>query len=177
MQNWYHNFYPERPDIVAELQSMAAQLQGHLEEPRLRWKYAWMKPMFGWKAAKWAQMALPQLKASCLRHCDKAMYRLEARGASLATPASHECSSKGLVATDYGDELRPELSRMFDNDRHAPSNLTAAGVAREFRGLAHRRCRSALSIRPRNGAQCRGYFLDMIGGGLRMLFNCRAFLG
>jgi glycosyltransferase involved in cell wall biosynthesis len=86
MQNWYHNFYPERPDIIAELQSIAAQLQGHLEEPRLRWKYAWMKPMFGWKAAKWAQVALPQLKASYLRHCDKAMYRLETRGASLVTP-------------------------------------------------------------------------------------------
>ncbi len=73
MQNWYDNFYPERPDIVAELQALAAQLQGHLETPRLRWKYAWMRPMFGWKAAKWAQEVLPQLKASCFRHCDKAM--------------------------------------------------------------------------------------------------------
>ena len=79
LQNWYDDFYPERPDIVAELQALAAQLQGHLEAPRLRWKYAWMKPMFGWKAAKWAQGTLPQLKASCIRHCDKAMYRLEDR--------------------------------------------------------------------------------------------------
>jgi glycosyltransferase involved in cell wall biosynthesis len=78
LQNWHHHFYPERPDIVEELQSLAAQLRGHLEEPRLRWKYAWMKPMFGWKAAKWAQSALPQIKASCLRQCDEAMYRLEA---------------------------------------------------------------------------------------------------
>jgi glycosyltransferase involved in cell wall biosynthesis len=77
MQNWYHNFYPERPDLVAELQAVAAQLQGRLEEPRLRWKYAWMKPVFGWRAAKWAQTSLPQLKASYSRHCDKAMYRLE----------------------------------------------------------------------------------------------------
>ena len=77
LQTWYHNFYPERSDIVAELQALAAQLQGHLEVPRLRSKYAWMKPMFGWKAAKWAQLALPQLKASCIRRCDKAMYRLE----------------------------------------------------------------------------------------------------
>ncbi|HXZ30764.1 MAG TPA: glycosyltransferase [Terriglobales bacterium] len=77
LQNWYHNFYPERPDIVAELQSLAVQLQGSLEEPRLRWKYAWMKPVFGWKAAKWAQTALPQLKASWIRHCDKAIYRLQ----------------------------------------------------------------------------------------------------
>jgi glycosyltransferase involved in cell wall biosynthesis len=86
LQTWYDNFYPERPDIVAELQSLAGELQGRLEEPHLRWKYAWMKPMFGWKAAKWAQMALPQLKASCLRQCDKAMYRFETRGASLAMP-------------------------------------------------------------------------------------------
>ncbi len=78
MQNWYHNFYPERPDIGEELQVLAAQLGGHLEAPRLRWKYAWMKPIFGWKAAKWAQWALPQVKASCFRHCDKAIHRLEA---------------------------------------------------------------------------------------------------
>lgn len=78
MQTWYHNFYPERPDIMAELQSVAAQLQGRLEEPRLRWKYAWMKPVFGWKAAKWAQTAIPQFKSLCIRYCDKAMYRLEA---------------------------------------------------------------------------------------------------
>jgi glycosyltransferase involved in cell wall biosynthesis len=78
LQNWYHHFYPERPDIVAELQSLAAQLQGDLEEPRLRWKYAWVKPVFGWKAAKWAQTALPQLKASCIRHCDEVIFKLEA---------------------------------------------------------------------------------------------------
>jgi glycosyltransferase involved in cell wall biosynthesis len=78
LQTWYHNFYRERPDIVAELQNLAAQLQGHLEEPNLRWKYAWMKPVFGWKAANWAQSALPQLKASCISHCEMAIYRLEA---------------------------------------------------------------------------------------------------
>jgi glycosyltransferase involved in cell wall biosynthesis len=78
MQNWYHNFYPERPDIGEELQALAAQLQGYLEAPRLRWKYAWMKPIFGWRAAKWAQWALPQFKATCFRHCDKAIHRLEA---------------------------------------------------------------------------------------------------
>jgi glycosyltransferase involved in cell wall biosynthesis len=77
LQTWYDYFYPERPEAVAELQSLASQLQGHLDEPRLRWKYAWMKPVFGWKAAKWAQRALPQIKASCIRHCDKAIYRFE----------------------------------------------------------------------------------------------------
>jgi glycosyltransferase involved in cell wall biosynthesis len=91
MQNWYLNFYPERPDLVAELQGLAAQLQGRLEVPRLRWKYAWMKPVFGWKAAKWAQMALPQMKASLVRQWDKAMYSLEAREAAVSH-ATHATS-------------------------------------------------------------------------------------
>ncbi len=77
MQTWYGTFYPERPDIVADLQALAAQLQGCLEAPRLSWKYAWMKPIFGWNTAKWAQRTIPELKASCMRGCDKAMYRLE----------------------------------------------------------------------------------------------------
>lgn len=74
------DFHPERPDLVAELQSLAAQFQGHLETPRLRWKYAWMKPLLGENAAKSASFALPGLKASVIRSWDKAMYRLEARG-------------------------------------------------------------------------------------------------
>jgi len=82
LQNWYLTFYPERPDLVAELQTLATQLQGRLEVPRLRWKYAWMKPVFGWKTAKWAQTALPLLKSSYLRRWDKAMYRLQAVRAS-----------------------------------------------------------------------------------------------
>jgi glycosyltransferase involved in cell wall biosynthesis len=77
LQNWYHNFYPERPDLAEELQRIAGQLGGHLEEPRLRWKYAWINPIFGLRTAKLAQMVLPQLKASCVRRWDKAMYRLE----------------------------------------------------------------------------------------------------
>ena len=80
MQNWFDNFYPERPDLVAELQALAAELHGHLEVPRLRWKYAWMKPIAGFKAAKRAQMVLPQFKASLVRRWDKIMFNLETRG-------------------------------------------------------------------------------------------------
>ena len=93
MQNWFHNFYPDRPDIVAELQSLAAELGGHLEVPRLRWKYAWMEPIFGLDAAKRAQMVLPQMKASVIRSWDKAMYRLENRKSS--EPAATNVASVG----------------------------------------------------------------------------------
>lgn len=90
LQNWYENFYPERPDLVAEVQNLAAQVHGSVAEPRLRWKFAWMRPLFGWKFAKWAQMALPLYKADFIRRWDKAMYSLENRGSihaqALKTP-------------------------------------------------------------------------------------------
>lgn len=79
---WLDNFYPERPDLVAELQTLAGQLQGQLNAPRLGWKYAWIKPIFGWKAARRAQVMLPQVKASLIRSWDKVMYSLENRGES-----------------------------------------------------------------------------------------------
>ncbi len=77
LRNWYLTFYPERPDIVAEIQSLATELQGRLEAPRLRWKYAWMRPLFGWKVAKWAQCSLPLFKVSWIRYYDKALSSLE----------------------------------------------------------------------------------------------------
>jgi glycosyltransferase involved in cell wall biosynthesis len=79
LQNKSIHFYPERPDIVAELESMAVALKGHLEVPRLRWKFACMEPFLGFEAAKRAQWVLPQLKASLVRRWDKTMYKLEAR--------------------------------------------------------------------------------------------------
>jgi glycosyltransferase involved in cell wall biosynthesis len=74
IRTFYDIFYPERPDLMAELQALAAELEGRLEEPELRWKYAWMKPILGFKVAKRAQMTLPELKASLLRRWDKVMY-------------------------------------------------------------------------------------------------------
>jgi len=79
LQTWLDIFFPERLDAVAELQRLASDLNGRLEDPHLRWKYAWMKPVVGWKAAKWTQSALPLLKASCLRNFDKTIYWLEAQ--------------------------------------------------------------------------------------------------
>ena len=76
LQTWLINFYPERPDIVQELEGLAMSLGGRLEVPRLRWKYAWIKPLFGWVAAKNAQIVLPQLKASIVRFWGKTMYEL-----------------------------------------------------------------------------------------------------
>jgi glycosyltransferase involved in cell wall biosynthesis len=77
IQHHYVIFYPERPDLVAELQALAANLEGCLEEPELGWKYAWTKPFLGFETAKRAHVTLPELKASLLRRWDKAMYLME----------------------------------------------------------------------------------------------------
>ena len=79
VQNWFHCFFPDRPDITAELQNLAAQLQGHLEEPRLKWKYAWMKLLFGSEVATRAQLVLPEMKSLLFRQWDKALFHLETR--------------------------------------------------------------------------------------------------
>lgn len=77
MQNWYEYFYPERLDIMAELQNLARPLAGSLEPPRLRRKFAWIRPLFGWKAAKWAQLTFPQFKSTTVRIWDRTMSKLE----------------------------------------------------------------------------------------------------
>ncbi|MGC2608330.1 MAG: hypothetical protein WA419_22475, partial [Silvibacterium sp.] len=77
LQKYYGSFYPERPDLVRSMQALAAELYGSLREPQLRWKYAWIRPILGWEAAKWAQILLPQLKSSVVRQYDKAMFRIQ----------------------------------------------------------------------------------------------------
>jgi hypothetical protein len=77
LQNWYQQFYPQLPDIVAELHAMAAELGGRLVAPSLNWKYAWIEPILGWKTARWLQHTLPELKGSLLRQYDRAMFKLQ----------------------------------------------------------------------------------------------------
>ena len=52
LQASYEHFYPDRPDLMVELRNLATELGGDMQVPKLRWKYAWMKPIVGWKVAK-----------------------------------------------------------------------------------------------------------------------------
>jgi glycosyltransferase involved in cell wall biosynthesis len=79
MQNWFGNFYPDQPDMVQELQNLAAEMNGHLEVPKFRGKYAWMEPVFGRKSASWAQSTMPEVKTRLKRKWDKTMFEIEAR--------------------------------------------------------------------------------------------------
>ena len=95
LQTWSGQFYPERPDMFVEIQALAVELGGHLEEPRLHRKYAWMQPVFGSKAARWAQRVLPETKSWVNREWDKAMFTLESRRAP-----KHESRTVGVAQTD-----------------------------------------------------------------------------
>jgi glycosyltransferase involved in cell wall biosynthesis len=75
-------FYPQRPDIVEELENLAGKLGGRLEMPRLRWQYAWIQKLFGWDIGRRAQILLPQLKTSLIRSWDKALYRFDPQNPS-----------------------------------------------------------------------------------------------
>ena len=77
LQRWLVYFYPERPDLVEQSQRLATDLGGLLQTPRLTWKYAWIQKIFGWTAAKRAQLIYNQLKSSILSSLDAALFRLK----------------------------------------------------------------------------------------------------
>jgi glycosyltransferase involved in cell wall biosynthesis len=79
LQNWLIFFYPDRPDLVAKANQMAKSLGGRLGEPRLSWKYSWIRGLFGWKPAKRAQVTLPAARWAVMRSWDRAMFRIESR--------------------------------------------------------------------------------------------------
>jgi glycosyltransferase involved in cell wall biosynthesis len=77
VQSWYDVFYPERPDLMAQVQDIAAALGGRLDIPQLRKKYFWLEPISGRKGAKWVQTWLPYLRIWLARQWDRALYGIE----------------------------------------------------------------------------------------------------
>jgi glycosyltransferase involved in cell wall biosynthesis len=80
LQAWLMHFYPDRPDIVKEAERLAADLGGRLSEPRLSWKYNWIRPLLGWRTAKTAQTLARRAKGTLLRAWDKAVFHFEEAG-------------------------------------------------------------------------------------------------
>lgn len=80
LQTWLSAFYPNRPDLVQEAQQLADSLGGRLFLPKPSWKYAWIEKLFGFAAAKHAQMYYNRAKSAALRVWDKMMYSFERNG-------------------------------------------------------------------------------------------------
>lgn len=77
LQNWSIYFDPNRRDIAEELQRLARGMGRELGQPVLRWKYAWLKPIFGSSAARRAQFAIPFAKHRAMCAWDRFMHRFE----------------------------------------------------------------------------------------------------
>jgi glycosyltransferase involved in cell wall biosynthesis len=69
-------FYPERMDLVAAAQALAAELGGRLEAPRLERKYAWLRPILGWRTTKRMRLAAQGWKRAAARSADRVLARL-----------------------------------------------------------------------------------------------------
>lgn len=76
MQNWLPCFYPERPDLVAEMQDVASDLGGRLQMPRLPWKYSGIGLLFGERVGRRVQYLLPRWKWAMMRATDKFLFQL-----------------------------------------------------------------------------------------------------
>ena len=63
LNRWAIYFYPERPDILQQMQLLAQNLGGTIDKPKLRTKYRWLRYILGWRIAKKAQNTIPILKS------------------------------------------------------------------------------------------------------------------
>ena len=83
LQGWLIDFYPERPDIAAEMQQLAADLGGRLNDPQLPWKYAWIQKLFGWNAAKRTKLIYNRYKSMGMRSWDRLLCHFENKSSDL----------------------------------------------------------------------------------------------
>jgi glycosyltransferase involved in cell wall biosynthesis len=79
LQRWAIYFYPERPDLLGQLEYMATDLGGRLGPPTMRAKYRWLQKTLGWRIAKKAQHALPVLRSLLEKYCERFL-RLRSTG-------------------------------------------------------------------------------------------------
>lgn len=75
LNRWALYFYPQRPDILFEMQCLAKDLEGKIEQPMLAKKYRMIQEIFGWKIAKKAQFTLPIVRFFIKKHLERFSFR------------------------------------------------------------------------------------------------------
>jgi glycosyltransferase involved in cell wall biosynthesis len=79
LQAWLHNFHPNRPDLVQEVERLAADLGGRVSLPKAPWKYSWIEKLFGLAAAKDVRAFYHRGKFSTVRAWDKMMFAFQVK--------------------------------------------------------------------------------------------------
>ena len=77
LQAWLPFFYPERPDLVAQIHTMASAVGGELKPAHIGSKYAVVDKLFGRAAAKQLQLRYRHHKTSALRTWDRLLFQLD----------------------------------------------------------------------------------------------------
>jgi glycosyltransferase involved in cell wall biosynthesis len=77
LRNWLISFYPERFDIVKQVEQMAMDLGEQLGPPSLSWKYSWVREIFGWNLAKRFQISLRKTRWQGEKFLDKTLFHIE----------------------------------------------------------------------------------------------------
>lgn len=70
-------FYPEKTDLLRELDELSMELGGTLQPPHLNRKYFLVRKIFGWQAAKNLALALPQYKRRVVIAADRLLHACE----------------------------------------------------------------------------------------------------
>ena len=67
-------FYPDWKEALQKMEELAESCGGSLQTPRVSWKYAWVKALFGWRAAKVSELYLPNCKKALRIRWDKTLF-------------------------------------------------------------------------------------------------------
>lgn len=72
-------FYPERVQIVRQAEQLAIELGEPLGQPRLSWKFSWIRACFGWGVVKPVQHVVRKARWQLVKHIDHILFRIENR--------------------------------------------------------------------------------------------------
>jgi glycosyltransferase involved in cell wall biosynthesis len=76
LQIWMNYFYPERENLLEELDTLAAELGGQLQPPMLPRKYELIRHTLGWAGAKKTKRAVAATKLWVRRNWDQTLFKL-----------------------------------------------------------------------------------------------------
>jgi len=138
-------FFPERQALLTAAQEMARELGGSLGDPKLSWKYQWIRKLFGWRVAKAGQRVLLNFRWSGAKLWDQTLFGIERRTDRIKHSSSNLLPrARGRYQRFVSGKLyrrpfnikgsTPIVSFTFDD--FPRSALLTAGKILQSRGLA-----------------------------------------
>jgi glycosyltransferase involved in cell wall biosynthesis len=99
-------FYPEKTEIVRQVEELSQELGEPVGTPSLSWKYAWAKALFGWNFAKHMQVSSRKMRWQVEKVMDKLLLLLEGEkpGASKGSPQGESSNLFRLRSTDASSQ-------------------------------------------------------------------------